>query len=212
MKNVMKSLCYALLIVITFGILGCGGNKPQPAQQEKPKTAAEQAPAKKEDQQATQAPAKTEIQQATEPQEIEVDIVVGSIQNGKLPIDVTTNIIDGAVLMVTVNDQYIWREEHGIGANENISDALAVAMHKETYKAQSKKPVKDGKIHCEFSGNKLKPGDYDITVSMSVPKFQDDKRVPKFYGDNGEYLADGPNVRESSGKRSVSKTIRVEIQ
>ena len=193
MKNLMKLLCCAFLLVIALGITGCGGNNAKTAQQEKSNTTVEQPPAKKEMQQ------------------IEINIAVGSLENGKVPVDVTTNIIDGAELMIHMGNQFIWREEHGIEENAQLNEEQVKQIRAETYSGSTKKIVQNGKIHCEFSGDKLAPGTYDITVSMSIPSLQKDKKVAELYGRSGEYLADGPCVKSNISKH-ISKTVRIELQ
>ncbi len=179
-----RLMCLLFVSCLVFTCLGCGSDKK----------ASEQPPVKKEKQQ------------------IEINITAGSFNNGKVPVDVSTNIIDGAELMVTLENDFIWREEHGIDANKELNEEQFKQSLAETYRGSGKKTVQNGKVHCEFSGDKLEPGTYDITVSMSIPKLQKDKKVPALYGDNGENLADGPCVRAgTSGGKSISKTVRVEI-
>lgn len=190
MNKIFNYLVYGLLLVgiLTF-VGGCGSDNS----------------AEKE------APPEKKVEQ-TPNLNIEINTTIGNIKDGKLEIDVATNVIDGAELMVSVGDQFVWREKHGIDENATLTDEQGKKIRAETYSASDKQIVKDGKIHCVFSGEKLKPGTYDVTVSMSIPKLQKDKKVAEVYGDYGDNFAEGPCIRNGTTGKVISKTERVEIK
>ncbi|MCR4704508.1 MAG: hypothetical protein K5641_00435 [Lachnospiraceae bacterium] len=114
-----------------------------------------------------------------EPTEFEVSIdVKGSFEGEKAIFDVETNLPDNTELMLSLRSG-----DYNTDTN---------------FTAQTKVTVRDGKAKTEgFSnkGEKLK-GDFDLSVSLSLPKLQDES-VRKVIGENGEYMG-GKAVEKST--------------
>lgn len=110
------------------------------------------------------------------PEMLEVYIEAETImsEDGKINFKINTNLPDETVLMLSLYGKSV------------------------DYKGQSKVTVKDGKAESEeFSakGNTLPNGEYELSVSMSLPAIQSDN-VRKIIGEKGEYLS-GDIVKKS---------------
>lgn len=131
----------------------------------------------------------TEVDSKEDSEPIEVDIEVTSVieENQEVYIEGETNLPDYAELMIGV-----------LG---------------EEYTGQTKTIVKNGSFKTEAftdDGNKLSPGEYELSISLSIPKGQDDRFIQEA-GNDYEYLT-GELMTESEFGKSMSYSTTFEIQ
>lgn len=129
------------------------------------------------------------VESKDEKDPIEVNVEVTSIieEDKEVFIEGETNLPDHAELMITVT---------GV-----------------EYTGQTKTIVKNGAFKTEAftkKGSKLPQGEYDLSISLSIPTIQDEKFV-QVAGDDYEYLT-GNLMKESELGKSMSYSTTFEIQ
>lgn len=137
-------------------------------------------------------PTKIDTPKEEESKKLTISIKESSeIKDGKIRFDITTNIPDSAELIIGL---------FGLDNNE--------------YKGQTKATVENGKVQTEWFSNKGNPltnGEYELSISMSIPKLQP-QAVQDVVGVNGE-LMDGDYVKKSDtfDAYSISKVTTINI-
>ena len=160
---------------------------------------------------ASEHEVKTEQSTSGKQEEPKLEIItkVGELHDGQLAVDVETNIVDGAELIVTVSSQQAWLEANNIPEDAQLNDEQLKRFLAETYSGQNKLSVKNGKIHAEYTN--VKPGNYEVTVSMSYVNLLP-QAVKEAYGENGEKMPDGPCVVVDKAGKSISHTDKVALK
>ena len=129
-------------------------------------------------------------EQSNETQEFEVTIdVTGHWEDSSVVFELDTNLPDEAELMFTVSK-----------GDYNTDDYFT---------AQGKKSVNEGHITSDGFSSSGEPlsGEYDLCVSMSLPRLQTDN-VRNAIGENGEYMT-GSLVEESEIEGSADSSLDV---
>lgn len=130
----------------------------------------------------------------SEPTEFEVFVnVIGYWNDNKAAFDIETNLPDETSLMVSLR-----KGDYNTDVNFTAQDVVVVSGGKATCEGFSNK------------GSKL-TGDFDLSVSMSIPKFQSDA-VQAVVGTSGEYMT-GPLIdfSELLDSNSVSAIFAVSL-
>lgn len=133
-------------------------------------------------------------EQSNETQEFEVTIdVTGHWEDSSVVFELDTNLPDEAELMFTVSK-----------GDYNTDDYFT---------AQGKKSVNEGHITSDGFSSSGEPlsGEYDLCVSMSLPRLQTDN-VRNAIGENGEYMT-GSLVEESeiTGDKTINALFSVSV-
>ena len=158
---------WVIIVVIIFAAIGGGGNSKKEETQES--SVAESTEIKESETTATETP-KTEADVTETQDEFEVAIEVDGHKEGNgIAFDVTTNLPDETVLMLSLSK-----------GDYNTDDYFT---------AQTKVTIANGKATSESFSNKGESltGEYDLSVSMSLPSLQSDA-VRAVIGEKGEYM------------------------
>ncbi len=175
--------------ILLFILLGsCGSDQPTETEAPVEEASVEESVAEttQEDVKEVEV-ANTEpsVEEEVVPSEFEVIVEVSTRWDGnKAVFDIDTNLPDNTELMLSLRS-----------GDYNTDN---------NFTAQTKVKVKDGKAYDNgFSnkGEKLK-GDYDLSVSMSLPKLQDES-VRKVIGEHGEYMTGNAVQKSSVGDDNV---------
>lgn len=133
-------------------------------------------------------PKQEDVQPTGEAFTVEIGHTITKVGDHKYQIDGTTNLPDNAELII------------GLRSPE--------------YSGSSKQIVSDGQFSTVLSGENLNPGDYDLSISMSVAKFQKGAGVVERIGAKGEnmqgeYVTTG--ITASLGKSvSYQKVVHID--
>lgn len=145
---------------------------------------------------------------------VQLDYKIEKLGEHKYKVSGTTNLPDGIELMLTLSNQYRIQAEMGIPADtppEKMTDEQFKKLMDTGYRGSDKPAVVNGKFESTFTGDKLNPGEYELTFSTPMWKILKNEDVKKKLGENGKYLDGKGVVSESSGKRiSLYETVNLQ--
>lgn len=188
MKNLRKKLIsLGCVVLLTGGLVACSSNDS-----EEPKS-----------------DNKEQVETSDEKFEVKLDVVADT-NNGNPIISGETNLPDGAELMITIQTVATREELEELGFTEEEMQETRYTTH-----GQDKQIVKDGKFtSATFSkqGEKYDPNEYIVSVSMSLPQFQDES-VQEVVGLKGENMTGSVVEEDEFGMgNSVNKELTMIIE
>ena len=177
---------WVIIAIIVIGAIGGGGNsKKEDTTTIAESTEATEAESANTETTSDETVAESSAAEVVAPTEFEVTMNVAGHKDGnKVIFDIDTNLPDETVLMLTLSK-----------GDYNTDDYST---------AQTKVTIADGRATSEGFSNKGEPlsGEYDLSVSMSLPKLQSDA-VRAVIGENGEYITGSLVEASSIGSSNV---------